>query len=77
MSSDEVYADMMNSHSKKLRCFNLACIIVFSANKECSFLIHTLLTDVNESYGGSTELVKIFYRLGIVASKDTHDSYIN
>ena len=76
ISSDEVYEDMMNSHSKKLRCFNLACIIMFCANKECSFPLHTLLTDAIESYGGSTELVKIFNRLGVVASKDTHDRYV-
>ena len=76
MNSDEVFEDMMNSHSKKLRCFNLACIIMFCANKECSFPIHTLLTDAIESYGGSTELVKIFNRLGVVASKDTHDRYV-
>ena len=76
MHCNEVYEDMMKSHSKKLRCFNIACIILFCTNSECNFPMHILLTDTIESFGGSTELVRILNRLGVVASKDTHARYI-
>ena len=63
---DDVYEGMLKSHTKKLRCFNLACIIMFCANSECNFPLHTLLADAIECFGGSTELIKIFNRLGVV-----------
>ena len=71
---DNVYEDMLmlKSHTKKLRCFNLACIVMFCANSECNFPLHTLLADAIECFGGSTELIRIFNRLGVVTSKDTH-----
>ena len=67
---------MLKSHTKKLRCFNLACIIMFCANSECNFPLHTLLADAIECFGGSTELIRIFNRLGVVTSKDTHARYV-
>ena len=45
---DNFYEDMLKSHTKKLRCFNLACIIMFCANSECNFPLHTLLADALE-----------------------------
>ena len=60
MHCNEVYEDMMKSHSKKLRCFNIACILLFCTNSECNFPMHILLTDIIESFGGSTELVSDF-----------------
>ena len=67
---------MLKSHTKKLRCFSLACIIMFCANSECNFPLHTLLADAIECFGGSTELIRIFNRLGVVTSKDTHARYV-
>ena len=54
---DNVYEDMLKSHTKKLRCFNLACIIMFCANSERNFPLHILLADAIECFGGSTELI--------------------
>ena len=70
---DNVYEDMLKSHTKKLRCFYLACIIMFCANCECNFPLHTLLAD---AIGGSTDLIQIFNRLGVVTSKNTHARYV-
>ena len=44
---------------------------MFCANSECNFLLHTLLAHSIEYFGGSTELIRIFNRLGVVTSKDT------
>ena len=73
---DFVYADMLKSHTKKLRCFNLAYIVMFCANSECNFPLHTLLADTIECFGGSTELIRIFNHLSVVTSKDTHARYV-
>ena len=49
---------------------------MFCANSECNFPLHTLLADAIECFGGSTELIRIFNRLGVVTSKDTHARYV-
>ena len=41
---------------------------MFCTDDRCSIPLHTLITDMVESYGGSTQLVKIF---GICSSADT------
>ena len=38
--------------------------------------LHTLLTDIVETCGGSSKLVHILNRLGAVLSTDTHDRYV-
>ena len=38
--------------------------------------LHTLLTDIVETCGGSSELVHILNRLGTVSSTDTRDRYV-
>ena len=38
--------------------------------------LHTLLTDIVETCGGSSALVHILNRLGAVSSTDTHDCYV-
>ena len=35
----------------------------------------TLLTDIVYSHGGTTELVQVMNRLGMISSEDTHDWY--
>ena len=58
-------------HIKKIRCFFLLCNVLFCTDDRCSFPLHTLVTDVVESQGGSALLIKILNRLGVCASSDT------
>ena len=44
---------------------------MFCVNSHCHMPLHSLLTDIIDGLGGSTELIKIFNRLGICASADT------
>ena len=64
------------THTKKMRCFFLLCVLHFCTDHRCSMPLHTLLTDIVETCGGSSELVHILNRLGAVSSTDTHDSYV-
>ena len=45
-------------HIKKIRRFFLLCNVLFCTDDRCSFPLHTLVTDVVESQGGSTLLIK-------------------
>ena len=63
-------------HTKKLRCFYCVCVMLFCTNNQCSMLAHILLTDIVDSHGGTTELIRILNRLGAVASNDTHARYM-
>ena len=38
--------------------------------------LHTLPADAIECFGGSTELIRIFNRFGVLTSKDTHARYV-
>ena len=49
---------------------------MFCAISECNFPLHTLLADAIECFGGSTDLIRIFNRLGVVTSKDTQARYV-
>ena len=57
---------------RKTQRFFCLCAMLFCTNSRCSFPLHTLLTDVIESCGGSTCLVRTLNRLGVCASADTH-----
>ncbi len=48
----------------------------FAHNKCCSVPLHLLLTDLIDSQGGSSELIRILNRFGAVASNDTHRRYV-
>ncbi len=61
---------------RRTRQFFCTCALLFCSNSQCSFPIHTLLTDIIESCGGSTRLIKIINRLGICASADTNSRCI-
>ena len=51
-------------------------MIMFSIDDECSVLMHTLMTDLIESQGGSSVLIKILNRLGVCSSADTLARFI-
>ena len=64
------------NHGKQIRRFFLLCMILFNADDRCSLPLHTLLTDMIDSQGGTALLVKILNRLGICASADTLSRFI-
>jgi len=62
----------------KVRRFLCICVLLYTTNSQCSFPLHSLLTDAIETYGGSSrlELIKLFNCLGICTSADTHARYV-
>ena len=68
---DRIGTSKNESNTKTVRNFFLLCAILFSTDDRCSLPMHTLITDVVESHGGSAHLIKILNRLGLCASKDT------
>jgi len=62
----------------KVRCFLCICVLLYTTNSQCSFPLHSLLTDAIETCGGSSrlELIKLFNCLGICTSVDTHARYV-
>ena len=62
---------------RKLRCFYILCIILYTVDNRCSMPIHTLLTDIVENHGGNSELIMILNHLGAIASTDTHRRFVN
>ena len=63
-------------HIKKVRRLFLLCAILFCTDDRCSMPMHTLITDVVESQGGSTLLVRMLNRIGVCASADTLSRFI-
>ena len=63
-------------HVKKIRRFFLLCSMLFATDDRCSMPMHTLMTDVVESQGGSSVLVKVLNRLGVCSSADTLACFI-
>ena len=49
----------------------IVSLIIFVTNSECNSPFHTVLSDVIESCGGSTELITMLNRFGICSSVDT------
>ena len=66
----ETSGTVQNKTIKQLYCLST---IFFCTNPQCNMPLHYLLSDAILCLGGSTELVKIFNRIGAVASMDTHD----
>ena len=58
-------------HIKRVRCFHLLCMILYCTDDRCSLPLHTLITDVIDSQGGTALLIKILNRFGVCASLDT------
>ena len=63
-------------NAKKVRCFFLLCIIMFITDDRCSMPMHMLITDLIESQGGSSVLIKVLNRLGVCSSSDTLARFI-
>ena len=45
-------------------------LFLFSTDDQCCMPLHTLITDMVESQGGSALLIRILNRLGICSSSD-------
>ena len=63
-------------HTKKVRRYFLLCALLFCTDDRCSLPLHTLVTDVVDSQGGSALLIKILNRLGVCTSTDTLSRFI-
>ncbi len=63
-------------HTKRIRCLFLLCTIMFCTDDRCSMPLHTLLTDTIDSQGGSAMLITLLNRLGVCASTDTLNRFI-
>ena len=64
------------NRTKRLRRFFLLCVLLFCSDDRCSVPLHTVLTDMIDSQGGSALLVRILNRLGVCASLDTLSRFI-
>ena len=62
---------------KSQRLFYIMCCLFFTTDNGCNTPLHTLLTDVVYSNGGTTELVQLMNRLGMISSEDTHARYVD
>ena len=62
--------DVKIKSMKQLYCLST---LLFCTNSQCNMPLQYLLADAILCLGGSTELLKIFNRIGAVASLDTHD----
>ena len=69
--SASVNETSLSGRMKHVRRAYLMSLILFITNSECNFPFHVVLSDIVEACGGSTELITILNRLGIVASLDT------
>ena len=58
--------------TKTVRQLYILCVLLFCTNSTCSMPLHVVLTEAILCHGGSLELVRIFNRIGAVASIDTN-----
>ena len=56
------------------RLFYIMCIMYFTTDNGCNIPVHTLLTDVVYSRGGTTKLVQV---MNIISSENTHAHYVD
>ena len=63
-------------HFKRIHYLTLLCNLLFCTDDRCSMALHTLITAVVESQGGSSHLMKIMIPLGLCASFDILHRYI-
>ena len=63
-------------HTRKIRRLFILCSILFCTDDRCSLPLHTLLTYVIDSQGGTALLIKLLNRLGICSSIDTLSRFI-
>ena len=68
---EEASLDMHEHRIKNIRRYYCLCVLIFCANSRCHMPLHSLITDIVDSHGGSTELIRILNRLGVCSSIDT------
>ncbi len=64
------------TYVRKVRTVFALCQILFTINRQCSFPLHTLITDAIDICGGSIRLKTLLNRLGVCASSETHARYV-
>ena len=64
------------TNTRKVRQLFCICTLLFVANHQCSFPLHTLIADAIETCGGSSRLTRLLNRLGVCVSTDTHARYV-
>ena len=69
-------ANTSSTCTRTVRRFACLCMMLFTINSQCSFPLHTLITDAIETCGGSSRLIKLLNHLGLCASTDTHSRYV-
>jgi len=69
-------ATQTTTHVKKIRRVYALCNLLFTINRKCSLPLHTLITEIVDTCGGSHRLKQILNRLGICSSSETHNRYI-
>ena len=52
----------------------ITCIMYFTTDNGCNIPLHTLLTDIVYSHGGTTKLVRV---MSMISSVDTHTPYVD
>ena len=76
LSTEDVLQNNL-SDVRKLRLFYVLCIICFNTDSRCNVPLHTLLTDVVDTHGGTQELIQILNRFGAISSGDSHARYVD
>ena len=61
------------SQEKQIKHFYALCLLLFNTNTMCTMPFHFTLTEAILCHGGSSELVNLFNKLGIVSSLDTNN----
>lgn len=61
-----------SSNVRKICQFFCAYTLLFTANSQCSFPLHTVIAGAIETCGGSSRLMTLINRLGACVSADTH-----
>ena len=57
---------------KRYRHFYALCLLLYNTNRMCNMPFHFGLTEAILCHGGSTQLVRLFNKFGIVSSLDTN-----
>ena len=70
------YSGKATSSTKTIMRYFLLCQLMHCANRQFLSPLHYILADAIELYGGARKLIKLFNRLGIVCSTDTHDRIV-
>ena len=62
--------------NKQIMRYFVLCQLMHCTNQQFLSPLHYILADTIEMYGGARKLIKLFNRLGIVCSTDTHDRVV-